>query len=101
MPDGAYRARQELRDMIVFRKLNLVEPNWLVRGPFDAIFCRNVMIYFDKPTQLRILERFCGLMHPQGLLYAGHSENFIHAASIFRSLGRTVYARVDATARKP
>jgi len=91
MPDGAYRARQELRDMIVFRKLNLVEPNWLVRGPFDAIFCRNVMIYFDKPTQLKILQRFAPLLRANGLLFVGHSEHLYHASDLFKLKGKTIY----------
>lgn len=77
--------------MITFQRLNLLEQNWLVRGPIDALFCRNVMIYFDKPTQYKILARFAPLMSENGLLFAGHSESFLHAADIFRSLGKTVY----------
>ena len=60
---------------------------------------RNVMIYFDKPTQYDILKRFVPLLKPDGLLFAGHSESFLHAADIFRSLGRTVYERTDARER--
>ncbi|MFA9440289.1 CheR family methyltransferase [Uliginosibacterium sp. sgz301328] len=93
---GDYRVRPELQRMINFRRINLLESNWPLQGPFDAIFCRNVMIYFDKPTQYRILERFVPLLRPDGLLFAGHSENFIHAANLFRSMGRTVYARTPA-----
>jgi chemotaxis protein methyltransferase CheR len=89
--DGTYRLKQELRDMIVFRKLNLVEPNWLVRGPFDAIFCRNVMIYFDKPTQLKILQRFAPLLRTNGLLFVGHSEHLYHASDLFKLKGKTIY----------
>ncbi|WP_043648764.1 CheR family methyltransferase [Chitinilyticum litopenaei] len=97
--DGrTYRVKQELRDMIVFRKLNLIEPNWLVRGPFDAIFCRNVMIYFDKPTQLKILQRFAPLLKSDGLLFVGHSENLYHAADYFRLQGKTVYELAKAPA---
>jgi len=62
-----------------------------VREGLDAIFCRNVMIYFDKPTQYQILKRFLPLLRPEGLLFAGHSESFLHAADLFRSIGRTVY----------
>ncbi|WP_348945477.1 CheR family methyltransferase [Chitinibacter sp. FCG-7] len=90
-PDGRYQLKQELRDMITFRRLNLIEPNWSVRGPFDAIFCRNVMIYFDKETQYKILQRFAPLMKPEGLLYVGHSENLYHAAEFFKLQGKTVY----------
>lgn len=88
---GGYVVKPELRRMITFQRLNLLEPNWFVRGPIDALFCRNVMIYFDKPTQHKILTRFAPLMSENGLLFAGHSESFLHAADLFRSLGKTVY----------
>ena len=58
---------------------------------FDVIFCRNVMIYFDKPTQAKILERFVPLLKPGGLLFAGHSENFTYISRDFRLRGQTVY----------
>jgi chemotaxis protein methyltransferase CheR len=87
---GAVTVRPELRDLITFRRLNLLDGAWPVRGPFDAIFCRNVMIYFDKPTQLAILEKFAPLL-PDGLLFVGHSESLFHAAHLFRPRGRTVY----------
>ncbi|PLK48631.1 chemotaxis protein CheR [Uliginosibacterium sp. TH139] len=99
--DGHVRVRPELTRLITFRQINLLDPKWALREGFDAIFCRNVMIYFDKPTQYKILERFVGLLQPNGLMYAGHSENFIHAAKLFRSLGRTVYARADQAVSKP
>ena len=89
--DGMFTVRPELRRLVTFQRLNLLEPNWSVRGPFDALFCRNVMIYFDKPTQYKILERFAPLMSSNGLLFAGHSESFLHAADLFRSQGKTVY----------
>ncbi|GAA5785615.1 chemotaxis protein methyltransferase [Chitiniphilus shinanonensis] len=91
LPDGRYLVKQEVRDMIVYRRLNLVEPNWMIRGPFDAIFCRNVMIYFDKATQLKILQRFAPLMKQEGLLFVGHSENLYHAVDLFKLRGKTVY----------
>lgn len=89
--EGKVRVRPELRDMITFRQINLLDDAWDIRGPFDAIFCRNVMIYFDKPTQYRILGKFVPLLRRDGLLFAGHSESFFHAADLFRSLGKTVY----------
>ncbi|KPC53829.1 CheR family methyltransferase [Amantichitinum ursilacus] len=101
LPDGNYQAKQELRDMIVFRKLNLVETNWSVRGPFDAIFCRNVMIYFDKPTQLNILRRFAPLLKNNGLLFVGHSENLYHAAEYFKLRSKTVYELSKPAAAAP
>jgi chemotaxis protein methyltransferase CheR len=90
-----YRVKSELQRLITFRRINLLEPAWPVQGPLDAIFCRNVMIYFDKPTQYAILKRFAPLLRPEGAMFAGHSESFIHAADVFRPLGRTVYQRVD------
>jgi len=89
--EGHVCVRPELRRLISFQRINLLEANWPVRGPLDAIFCRNVMIYFDKPTQHKILARFTPLMHEDGLLFAGHSESFLHAADLFRSQGKTVY----------
>jgi len=65
-----------------------------VRGPFHAIFCRNVMIYFDKPTQYDVLQKFAPLLRPDGLLFAGHSESFHNAADLFHLRGRTVYEPV-------
>ena len=90
----SYIVKPELRRMVSFQRLNLLEPNWAVRGPLDALFCRNVMIYFDKPTQHKILSRFAPMMGDNGLLFAGHSESFLHAADLFRSLGKTVYEPV-------
>lgn len=89
--EGMSCIRPELKRMMKFQKINLLEPNWPVRGPLDVIFCRNVMIYFDKPTQHKILSRFAPLLQPDGLLFAGHSENFFHAAEFFHPLGKTVY----------
>ncbi|MCC5869899.1 MAG: chemotaxis protein CheR, partial [Gammaproteobacteria bacterium] len=97
---GYVRVRPEVRQLLRFRPMNLVAPDWPVRGPLDAIFCRNAMIYFDKPTQRRILERFHPLLHPRGLLFAGHSESFGHCADLFLARGNTVYAPLAAgTAR--
>ena len=88
---GAVRVRQELRNMITFRQLNLLDTSWPVRGPFDAIFCRNVMIYFDKPTQRKVLQKLAPTLRDDGLLFAGHSESFLHSADVFRLRGNTVY----------
>lgn len=95
---GSVRVRPELQRLITFRQINLLDTHWALQGPFDAIFCRNVMIYFDKPTQYTILERFSPLLRRDGLLYAGHSESFMHAAKLFRSIGRTVYAKTESPA---
>ena len=89
--EGLASVRPNLQRMIEFGQLNLLDPHWPVEGPLDAIFCRNVMIYFDKPTQRRILERFVPLLAPDGLLFAGHSENFHNAHDLFRLRGKTIY----------
>ena len=88
---GMARVCPELRARVEFAPLNLLAPRWELKGPFDAIFCRNVMIYFDKATQARILERFAPLLKPDGLLFAGHSENFSYTTRAFRLRGQTVY----------
>lgn len=89
--EGFVRVRPELRAMINFKQVNLLSPDWQVRGPLDAIFCRNVMIYFDKETQLKILQRFVPLLQADGLLFAGHSESFHNATHLFKLRGKTVY----------
>ena len=88
---GYVRVRPELRQLITFKPLNLLATSWPITGPFDAIFCRNVMIYFDKPTQSKILARFVPLLKPQGLLFAGHSENFMYVSESLKLRGKTVY----------
>jgi len=99
---GLMRIKPELRASISFRQLNLLQDAWPLRGPFDAIFCRNVMIYFDRQTQYRVLRKFPPLLHADSLLFAGHAESFQHATDLFRPQGRTVYAltsrRLCATA---
>ena len=93
---GLVRVRPELRAMVIFRQVNLLSDTWPIRPPLDAIFCRNVMIYFDKETQLKILERFVPLLHPDGLVFAGHSESYYHATHLFRLRGNTVYELVKS-----
>lgn len=89
--DGLVRVRPELRKLINFRQLNLLGQEWSLKSSFDVIFCRNVMIYFDKPTQRKILSRFVTLMKPDALLFAGHSENFLYVSDALRLRGKTVY----------
>ncbi|HEX8788063.1 MAG TPA: CheR family methyltransferase [Telluria sp.] len=89
--EGLVRVRPELRQLISFRQLNLLADGWDLKGQFDAIFCRNVMIYFDKATQRKILARFVPLMKPDALLFAGHSENFLYVSDALRLRGKTVY----------
>ncbi len=95
---GRVRVRPELQKLVTFRRLNLLDAAWPMRGPFDAIFCRNVMIYFDKATQLKVLEKFLPLLRADGLLFAGHSESFHNAGHLFRLRGKTVYEPVQRKA---
>ena len=89
---GYARIRPEVQRLVEFRQTNLHDGPWDIEAPVAAIFCRNVMIYFNKATQTRILARFMPLLRPDGLLFAGHSENFFYnAGDIFRSRGKTVY----------
>jgi chemotaxis protein methyltransferase CheR len=88
---GYMQVRPELQKMIDFRCINLLDAGWPIHAPLDAIFCRNVMIYFDKTTQLSILGKFAPLLRSNGLLFAGHSESFYHAAALFKLRGQTVY----------
>lgn len=89
---GHIKVRKELSDLIEFSQLNLHDEKWPVQGPFDAIFCRNVMIYFDKPTQNKILQRFAPILHQDGLLFAGHSESLQGLTDMFKLQGKTVYS---------
>lgn len=93
--EGLCRVVPELRDVIDFSPLNLLDTHWSVRGPFTAILCRNVMIYFDKPTQYKLLARLAGLLAPDGVLFVGHSESFQNIGDLLRPCGRTAYRRAD------
>jgi chemotaxis protein methyltransferase CheR len=90
--EGLAKVKPELQRLVTFRQLNLLSPDWGMRERFDAIFCRNVMIYFDKATQERLLEKLARHLQPEGLFFAGHSESFHHATHLFRLRGKTVYA---------
>ncbi len=92
---GSIRVKAELARLIEFRSFNLMNTSWAALGePFDLVFCRNVMIYFDAATQRKVLERMHAAMKPGGLLYVGHSENFTDARDLFRLRGKTIYERV-------
>ncbi len=91
---GFIRIKPELARIIEFRTHNLMDTRWSLGEPFDIVFCRNVMIYFDAPTQRAVLERIHSVMKPKGLLFVGHSENFTEAKDLFRLRGKTIYERV-------
>lgn len=92
--DGLASLRPELRSMVRFGQLNLQSPHWPAQERWDVIFCRNVVIYFDRESQKRLLARLSELLVPGGLLMVGHSESFPSAHPGFRSCGRTAYERV-------
>lgn len=91
--DGRYLAKPALKDWIAFRQINLLDPVWPMRPDvkFDIILCRNVVIYFDKPTQRRLFRRFFDLIRPGGYLFIGHSESLFGVSEDFKSLGHTIY----------
>ena len=93
LPDGRVGMSEDLRALIVFKALNLLGA-WPMSGPFDAIFCRNVVIYFDKPTQRTLFDRFADMLAPGGHLYIGHSESLFRVSDRFIHLGRTIYRKV-------
>lgn len=91
---GKMRVKPELARMIEFRTLNLMDTHWSLGEPFDIVFCRNVMIYFDAATQRRVLAQIHTVMRPGSLLFVGHSENFTDSKQLFRLRGKTIYERV-------
>ena len=91
---GSIRIKPELARLVEFRSHNLMDTRWSLGEPFDIVFCRNVMIYFDAPTQRKVLERIHAVMKPKSLLFVGHSENFTESKDLFRLRGKTIYERV-------
>jgi len=89
--EGMVRVKPHLRQLVDFRQLNLLAPDYGMRQRFLAVFCRNVMIYFDKPTQYEVLRKIAPLLAPGGRFYAGHSESFAHALDVVQPCGRTIY----------
>ncbi len=90
---GMARVKPELQQLIEFLSVNLIRDDWPFREPFDVVFCRNVMIYFDAATQRRVLERIHRVMKPGGMLFVGHAENFSESRDLFTLRGKTVYER--------
>lgn len=86
------RIGPNLRRYLTFKQLNLVTP-WPMRGPFDVVSCRNVMIYFDAPTKKSIVDRCVDILRPGGWLYLGHSESLSPPHPAFELIGRTIYRR--------
>lgn len=87
-----YKVKDSLKKAITFKQLNLLEP-WPIKGPFDVIFCRNVVIYFDLPTKNKLFERYAELLRPNGYLILGHSETMSREIKCFKALGHTIYQK--------
>ena len=82
----------QVRQAVLYLRAQEAVP--VLSDPFDIVFCRNVMIYFDAPTQRKVLERIHGVMKPKGMLFVGHSENFTESRDLFSLKGKTVYDKV-------
>lgn len=92
--DGTHLSvKRPLKDLIHFKRLNLMEPTWPMKGPFDVIFCRNVVIYFDKDTQKTLFDRYANLLSPKGYLFIGHSESLNGVSDRFNLIGKTTYQK--------
>ena len=91
--EGLFRVKDEIRDMILFRRLNLLDESYPMKGKFDIIFCRNVIIYFDRPTQKELFEKFSRYLDDEGYLFIGHSENLTSVSNKFSLLGHTIYRK--------
>lgn len=90
---GKVRVREELRTLVTYKRFNLMH-EFPMRGPFDAIFCRNVIIYFDKPTQRELFKRMATLQRPGDFLFLGHSESLYRVSDEYELVGRTIYRKL-------
>jgi chemotaxis protein methyltransferase CheR len=84
---------REMHSIVTFRRINLLQEPWPIRSTFDCIFCRNVIIYFDKPTQSRLMYRFADVLREDGYLFLGHSETLHGMCDRFSFLRNTVYRK--------
>ncbi|ARN74980.1 CheR family methyltransferase [Oceanicoccus sagamiensis] len=92
--NGRVKTATELGELITFKQLNLLEP-WPMKGPFDIIFCRNVVIYFDKPTQQSLFQHYYDMLKPGGYLIIGHSEGLGEMQEKFTAMGKTIFQKID------
>ncbi|TPE51546.1 chemotaxis protein CheR [Maribrevibacterium harenarium] len=90
---GYAKVVPQLRQLLDFQRVNLLDENYPIKPDLDVIFCRNVMIYFDKDTQAKILKKLLSKLRPGGLYIAGHSENFNNFAELMQPVGRTAYVK--------
>ncbi len=92
-PNNLFKVKDELKTLISFKQLNLLE-KWPIQGPFDVIFCRNVIIYFDSETKIKLFNRFAQLLCPGGYLILGHSETMDRDNRFFKAKGHNVYQKL-------
>jgi len=92
--DGFAKVKNELQEIIEFGQLNLMD-SWPMQNGIDVIFCRNVVIYFDKPTQTKLFNRYADLLPEEGHLFIGHSESLYKVCNRFELLGQTIYKKID------
>lgn len=90
---GNFQVIDRVKQLVHFKRLNLQE-QWPMKGPFDIIFCRNVVIYFSKETQRILFNRYADYLKPGGMLYIGHSENITNLTDRFKLCGRTIYQKI-------
>lgn len=91
--EGLFKVKDEIRKMVTIRRLNLLDGSYPMKGKMDIIFCRNVIIYFDRPTQKVLFERFSRYLDDDGYLFIGHSENLTSITNRFTLLGHTIYRK--------
>ncbi|PMH41406.1 chemotaxis protein CheR [Vibrio sp. 10N.286.49.B3] len=92
--NGTFEVKPEVKALISFKPLNLIDQKWPMKKKFDVIFCRNVLIYFDKITQEKLLSKFARYEDKGSLLFLGHSETFSHQQTDFKLLCKTMYKRI-------
>ncbi|MBN2340933.1 MAG: protein-glutamate O-methyltransferase CheR [Deltaproteobacteria bacterium] len=92
--DAVYRVKPEIRDLLVFKRLNLAQPPFPMKGPIDIVFCRNVMIYFDREVRQRLVSEIERLLAPGGLLMVGHSETLAGLQTGMKAMRPSVYRKV-------
>lgn len=90
--NSTYKVNDDIKSLVCFARLNLMD-EWPMKGPFDAIFCRNVMIYFDKPTQQELVRRYWELLAPEGHLFVGHSESLTASSHQFKYVQPAAYVK--------
>ncbi len=92
---GNARVNSSLKSMVIFKQLNLMQ-DWPIKGMLDIIFCRNVVIYFDKPTQAKLFDRYANALNPDGYLFVGHSEALFKVTERFDLVGNTIYTKRES-----